>query len=257
SLRFAVLPDDEDPDTLLRRQGAGAMRAVLGAARSMAEMLFDLLREATGDRGPEQRAALRARIEAAVKQIPDRALAAEYGKAMRDRLYAPRGTHAPLPIAARPEISEDSTRAERGRILVAVLLAHPALLRDVEHAFADIDLPASCDRLRKELLAWAERADTLDSRTLEDHLTISGLLADAGRIREPLPDFAQADAMPRGVEAGWWHIFGLMNFGRLREELIAAQRAAAENLNEDTQRRLVALREALDRVTAEPEEPVA
>jgi DNA primase len=257
SLGFAVLPEGEDPDTLVRRQGAGAIGAVLNAARPLAETLFDLLREATGDRGPEQRAALRARIDAAARLIPDRALAAEYGRAMRDRLYVSRGVPAPPPAIARPGISEDSTRAERGRILTAVLLAHPALLRDVEHAFADIDLPASCDRLRKELLAWAECAEVLDSRTLEDHLTSSGLLADAGQIREPLPDFAQASAMPRGVEAGWWHIFGLMNLGRLREELTAAQRAAAENLNEDTQRRLVALREALDRVTAEPEEPAA
>jgi DNA primase len=109
SLRFAVLPEGEDPDTLIRRQGTGAMRAVLDAARPMAEMLFDLLRETTGDRGPEQRRALRARIDAAAGLIPDRVLSAEYGKAMRDRLYAPRATTVSLPIAVRPGISEDST----------------------------------------------------------------------------------------------------------------------------------------------------
>ncbi len=266
SLGFAVLPEGEDPDTLVRRRGEGAMRAVLDTPRPLAETLFDLLREATGDRTPEQRATLRNRIDEAAKLIPDRALAAEYGKAMRDRLYASRGavrgTPAPLPAIPRPEISEDSTRAERGRILTAVLLAHPALLRDVGHAFAELDLPASCDRLRKALLAWADHADVLDSPGLVSHLTSSGLLADAERIGATaslsLPDFAQAGAMPSEAEAGWWHIFGLMNLGRLREELIAAQRAAADNLTEGTERRLVALREALDRVTAaEPEEPVA
>ncbi len=58
SLRFAVLPEGEDPDTLVRRHGTGAMRAVLDAARPMAETLYDLLREITGDRS--RRAAGRA-----------------------------------------------------------------------------------------------------------------------------------------------------------------------------------------------------
>ncbi len=180
---------------------------------------------------------------------------------MRGRLYGHRGNAPAVPVITRPGISEDSTRTERGRILIAVLLAHPALLRDVEHAFAEIDLPASCDRLRKELLAWAEHADVLDSPALMTHLTRSGLSADAERIGATaslsLPDFAQPDAMPRDAEVGWWHIFGLMNRGRLQEELIAAQRAAADNLNEGTQRRVIALREALNRVMeTEPEEPV-
>ena len=269
SLRFAVLPDGEDPDTLVRRQGVGAMRAVLDAPRPLAEMLFDLLREATGSHTEEQRATLGARIEATASLIPDRNLRFEYRKAMLNRLkaigyqsYRSRSTPTPSPAIARPGISEDSTRAERGRILTAVLLAHPALLRDVEHAFAEIDLPAPCDRLRKELLAWAEHANALDSLALVSHLTSSGLLADAERVAAPvpfpLPGFAQAGAMPRDAEAGWWHVFGLMNRGRLQEELIAAKRAFEDNPNEGTQRRLIALREADHRVTtAEPEEPVA
>ncbi|HJS86161.1 MAG TPA: DNA primase [Acetobacteraceae bacterium] len=269
SLRFAVLPEGEDPDTLVRRQGAGAMRAVLDAPRLLAEMLFDLLREATGSRTEEQRATLGARIEATASLIPDRNLKSEYKRAMFNRLkaigyqpYRSRSTPAPLPVIPRPGISEDSTRAERGRILTAVLLAHPALLRDVSHAFAEIDLPAPCDRLRKALLAWADHVDVLDSPGLVSHLTSSGLVAEAERIGATaslsLPGFAQAGAMPSEAEAGWWHIFGLMNRGRLQEELIAAQRAFADNPNEGTQRRLIALREALDRVTAaEPEEPVA
>ena len=262
SLRFAVLPEGEDPDTLIRRQGTGAMRAALDAARPMAEMLFDLLRETTGDRGPEQRRALRARIDAAAGLIPDRVLSAEYGKAMRDRLYAPRATTVSLPVAVRPGISEDSTCVERGRILTAVLLAHPALLRDVEHAFAEIDLPAPCDRLRKALLAWAEHADVLDSPALVSHLTSSGLLADAERIAAPvpfpLPGYAQAGATLREAEVGWWHTFGLMNLSRLQEELIAAQRALAEKMNADTHRRVVALNEAVRRaIETDPEEPVA
>ncbi len=278
SLRFATLPDGEDPDTLVRRQGPAGLRAALDAARPLAEVLFDLLREATGDRSPEQRAALRARIDETAKAIPDRGLSQEYRSALRDRFFAqradgrrgggrepfnkrgPGAPQRPVALSARPPISETQAGAERGRILTAVLLRHPDLLRDVEHAFADVVLPADCDRLRKAVLAWADHAPALDSRGLMTHLTSSGLAAEAEQILAtvpvPLPGFARAEAMPGDAEAGWWHIFGLMHLGRLREELVAAERAARASLDEGTQRRLIALHVALQGVMAtEPEDP--
>src|SRR6516165_895232 len=72
TLRLARLPSGEDPDTLVRRQGADGMRTVLSAAAPLAEALYDLLREPGGEATPEQRAAFRARLEAAARRIPDR-----------------------------------------------------------------------------------------------------------------------------------------------------------------------------------------
>ncbi len=259
SLAFAALPEGEDPDSLMRRQGPAALGAVLDKARPLVEMLFDWLRESAGGSGPEQRAALRARIDDAARRIPDRALSAEYRRALLDRFFAERRSRnggRPKPVPPRPAISETATRAERGRILTAALLAHPGLLRDVEHAFTEVALPADCARLRAALLDWAEQADVLDSAGLTNHLTISGLMAEAKQIRALAPAFARADAMPSEAEAGWWHIFGLMNLPRLLEERAAAQQAAGADMNAATQHRLIALNLALDRVTAaEPEDP--
>ncbi len=278
SFRFAIMPEGEDPDTLVRRHGPARVRTVLDGARSLADTLFDHLRDSTGDSTPEQRAALLGRIDETTRLIPDRALSSEFRSALRKRFFPERpdprrldalrfgagrkdargGTRRPVALAARPPISDAQTRAERGRILTAVLLAHPAILRDVEHAFAEVDLPAPCDRLRKALLAWAEDAGTLDSGALVAHLTISGLEAEAEQALATLPDFAHADAMPGDAEAGWWHFFGLMHAGQLREELVAAERAAEVNLDGGTQRRVIALRIALERMVAtEPDEPAA
>ena len=60
----------------------------------------------------------------------------------------------------------------------------------------------------------------------------------------PLPDCARPDAMPAEAEAGWWHIFGLMNRDRLEEEWLAAGRACAVQLDDASQRRLIALTKA-------------
>ena len=164
TLRLASLPAGEDPDTLVRRQGAAGLRSVLDGARPLAEALYDLMREAGGEATPEQRAAFRARLEAAARRIPDRALAGEYRRVLLDRFFAARARFTPgsrhrpasgrTPARAAPVAGADA--AERSRILTAILLRHPSLLADVEPAYAALTMPEPLDRLREALRNWAE-----------------------------------------------------------------------------------------------------
>ena len=89
-LRIATMPAHDDPDTLVRRSGPQGFQAVLDSARPLADALFDLARETVGEATPEQRAALRTRLEAAAAQISDKALASEYRRALLDRFFARR-----------------------------------------------------------------------------------------------------------------------------------------------------------------------
>ena len=265
TLRIATVPAGEDPDTLVRRQGPAGFQVILDAARPMADALYDLLKQ--GDEAtPEQRAAFRARLEAAAKRIPDKSLAGEYRSVLIDKFYAERSSRrastpgrpfvkgknpGPLrPVAARSRFTPAAASAERERILTAILLRHPDLLHDVDHAFADLVLPEPLSRLRATLLHWSETADALDSASLITHLQRSGLATEVAQalsaVPMPLPGYADADAMPAEAEAGWWHIFGLMNRGRLEEEVAAASQAFANSGDEAAQRRLIALCAARD-----------
>jgi DNA primase len=264
TIRIATLPTGEDPDTLVRRQGAPAFRAVLDSARPLADALYDLLREAGGEATPEARAGLLGRLDAAARRIPDRALADEYRQALRGRFYAARrqsrdqrfGRQSPGATRAipRPTTSANGTASERARILTAILLRHPELLHDVDHAYAGLELAGQLGILRDAVRNWAESADILDSQALIDHLTISGLQSDVAQVLAaapvPLPACAALVAMPAEAEAGWWHIFGFLNLERLRDEVKAAELDAARDLNPETQRRALALKEALNKVMA-------
>ena len=75
SLRFALLPEGQDPDDLIRLSGPAAMAEHLKDARPLADMLF--MRETDGERfdTPEQRAALERRLGEAVGQNRRRAAA--------------------------------------------------------------------------------------------------------------------------------------------------------------------------------------
>ena len=71
SLRFALLPEGQDPDDLARSEGEAAIAQVVEAATPLAEMLF--LREVEGQRfdTPERRAALERRLRELTGTISD------------------------------------------------------------------------------------------------------------------------------------------------------------------------------------------
>ncbi len=268
SLRVVSLPAGEDPDSLVRRQGAAGFQAALDGARGLSDALYDLLRQPGGETTPEQRAAFRTRLEDAARRIGDRALASEYRRVLLDRFFSEgrvpaRGRRdggrpgfgpaiAPRPPVARPRPDTGQTTNERARILTAILLRHPALLHDVEHAYTGLALDPRLARLRDAIVAWAEATDLLDSQGLMDHLTVSGLGDDVEAVLSarpvPLPACAGPDAMPAEAETGWWHIFGFLNVEHLRQEVAMAEVALARDMTVENQARHRALKEALLKV---------
>ena len=255
TLRFASLPGGEDPDTLTAKRGAAAFEAVLDGARPMAEALYGLIAEGRPAATPEQRAALRNRLAAAAAAIQDRALAGEYRRVLLDRFFAasraPRGRQPPR-RPQRPTIAEGPIRAERARMLLAIILRHPWLLPQVEEALGLLDLPdGPAAQLRSGILAWHGPDGRVDSEDLIAHLRRCGL-EDAvawAFIPAGLPLAALPEALPAEVEEGFWHFFlRLRGEAELIEDQQEARRILAETNDPGAQRRLILLSEALDAI---------
>jgi DNA primase len=236
-----------------------------------------MLREGVGDTTPEQRAALRTKLEEAARRIPDKALAGEYRAVLLDRFFASRRQNrpggnikpagrravynrsasdqaAPIRTGPRPVTDSAAISAERARILTAILLRHPVLFRDVEHAYAGLDLEPPLERLREAIADWAIHAEVLDSQALMDHLDGFGLRTEMDQMLAgtpvPLPACASPAAMPAEAEEGWWHFLGFLSADSLRDEVRRAEQDMAVDLTEETQRRLKVRKEALNRVIA-------
>jgi DNA primase len=142
SLRIAVLPAGLDPDDLIKQQGLAAMEAVLGAARPMVEVLWEIEQKAAPLTTPEDKAGLKARLMAHVETIGDGDIKALYRRELLDRFGAlaypqrerpafqptPRGTSrsgkwqpAPPPLSAATTARMQAVG--EGRPLLAAVLA--------------------------------------------------------------------------------------------------------------------------------------
>ncbi len=86
SLRFALLPEGEDPDDLVARAGPEAFQDVVDQARPLADMLWN--RETSGRTidTPERRAELEATLRTVISQIGDENVKRHYQQDIKDRL---------------------------------------------------------------------------------------------------------------------------------------------------------------------------
>ena len=184
SLLFAMLPDGQDPDDLVRAGGRGAMSDVLASARPLADVLWTRETEATRFDTPERRAGLEAHLAQVIAAIPDavrKYYRQDFDGRMR-QLFAPtiaipsRGTPypkqsrqagrpplTPMPVVASQRLSASpivrgsrTALQPREALILLAIVNHPWLLEGHAEELADIEfLHPDADRLRRELLAAA------------------------------------------------------------------------------------------------------
>jgi DNA primase len=96
SLRFALLPEGQDPDDLARSGGRGAIEEVINLAKPLAEVMWSREIEGGSFATPERRAALEARIGELTNGIRDEVVRRYYRQDFSERLrnaFAPKGNY--------------------------------------------------------------------------------------------------------------------------------------------------------------------
>ena len=122
SLRFALLPEGQDPDDLARSGGRGAIEEVIAAARGLADVIWSREIEGGTFATPERRAALEARIGELTNGIRDEVVRRYYRQDLAERLqrtFAPEGGAAAMAAA----IIAAAARQFRRRIRPALCAA--------------------------------------------------------------------------------------------------------------------------------------
>ncbi|HLY56105.1 MAG TPA: DNA primase [Stellaceae bacterium] len=263
SLQFAVLPQGEDPDTLLVRFGPVRMREVLAQARPLAEFLWSIELATKPVNTPERRADLSSRLMARAGQIADDTLQREYRSFFRTCLFERIGRSRRGDRRARPGTPEipppglPPTRRHREEQFVLVLLKHPHLLDQLVEEFATTPIEAAdLDRLRREIVNAYVLTPGLDADTLRHHLCSAGLAEAVDTLTAPrVLELARTLSDDRDrLVASWRQLHGFLRDGLsagLEQEALAMQ--AAQDLGELVARVKAMQAEWRGMVEAEPD----
>jgi DNA primase len=213
SLRFALLPEGQDPDDLARSGGAGAIERVITGSRPLVDILWARETEAGPLDTPERRAALERRLKEALSLIRDETLRRYYRDDVEARLCnlnpngpsyrrLPPGRGRPAMFGRKPERGHarnvpitfsprlTTTRlfsgaagiSPREAFILVMLASRPRLLEGAHDRLALLDLT------HPDTLAVASQLlDELNHAAEENRPVQSVMTPEIERLRDCVP----------------------------------------------------------------------
>ena len=249
SLRFARLPDERDPDDLVRQDGAAALRAVVERAQAPVDLLWSSEAEAVRPDSPDRRARFSGNLLALASGIRDETVRRYYEAEILSRLRERFGVNLrPETGARRPapptlagggrERGEARIAGLRKRLVeraLAAALNHPELAVEFDREIAELDCrsDAQLDRLRQEILGLAAGGEGVDPAVWRTNLESAGL---AGAIRGVLCEavyglapFSRPAASAEEAREGMEQVFAACRSAAVERDVAAAAEAAADD----------------------------
>lgn len=269
SLRFAILPEGEDPDSLVANQGVWAFRAVLENARPLSDLLWMQATEGQRLDTPERRAGLRRTLMDSVRRIEDAGVQEAYRVEMQNRFDSAfgsnrRNTYKGQPHGARhgrkggadampaPGVRQPVLALQRRQeqALLATLINHPTIVVEFAEELAEVALTSrDLDLVRRVVLDLAAEAQALDSVEIRGHLrqvtddaVVEGLL---NRQLYRLWPFAEPGSTEDEARRGLRHVLDLYRQRTAVQEAVEEGRKLAETMDDASLARLGAKQRAV------------
>ena len=166
---FLFLPEGEDPDTLVRKEGQDGFEARLKNATPLSEYFFGHLSTDINVATLDGRARLAEHAKPLLAKLPDGA----FRDLMHAELEKRTGVQATIitPARAREQPTRNAARRTLVRSVIAMLLTDPSLAQDVAapYAFAALDKPGV--PLLVELLDFLKTRPDINTAVLLEHFS--------------------------------------------------------------------------------------
>ncbi|WP_199100115.1 DNA primase [Dyella sp. ASV21] len=165
---FLFLPDGEDPDTLIRKEGKDGFEKRLKAATPLSEYFFGELAHDVDTASLDGRARLAERARPLIAKLPDGA----FRDLMAQELEKRTGARAALnadPAARQPVQRSMVVQRSLVRSAIALLLAQPGAADQVERPYGFLRLDKPGVALLAELIDLARSRPGINSASLVEH----------------------------------------------------------------------------------------
>ena len=250
TLKFAHLPQGEDPDSMVRGGRKAQLGQILSQGGSMLDTLWASLIQGKDLKAPEQQALLLKQIDQLTKRAENPSVAATFRSALKDKYYQQRNQgrfNKPAAIKlSRPTNFFEKSHA----ILLAILIHHPHLLDEVAEELASVESSdESLNALKEAILNFATQEDEYTASNLKEFIYHQGLEVSVGHLlsTDAVLNFPQAQEMSSQEEAleGWREVYSKLRKTQLEEEVQRLQALLAQEMTQENWRRLVEVKKML------------
>jgi len=211
TLNFVFLPDGEDPDSLVQKDGVGAFRTLLANPKPLEQVLWEHLSGGLDLQSADGRALAEAKLTETLLELKHPVVKQAYRANLREKIYQASRSGPPkkagklgafsappaqAPVQLRGNPAEDLGAA----YLVALVCRWPQILPNVDEMLAELSLPPGpLAELVQALLRAYVQGQTLDedfAQSLQEGPfggVVAALLRDSGVAALPAtPDAAAA-----------------------------------------------------------------
>jgi DNA primase len=245
SLRFSILPQGEDPDSLVQKEDR--FQTVLSQAHSLVDALWLFLTHGKNFKTPEQKAALQKQCDLWNHMIQNADIKKHYHYAFKDLFYKN--------IVGKKEKLQSLSPVRKANLnfstiyehlLLAILINHPILLNEASDDLASLDFkePRLHD-LRNGILHFYATGP-LDEMNLKDYLIQQGFEKEIKAIFSSQVlihgSFAHPSTSCEEAREGWKEIFDRIQNSLGKKDLKAAQEYLAEEMSQEAWHRLKELK---------------
>ncbi|MCY4053607.1 MAG: DNA primase [Hyphomicrobiales bacterium] len=231
SMRFALLPKEQDPEDILRQSGTEAMNRLLQGACPLDELLWQQELSRSDWHTPERRARLEQSIQRLVARIQDHKVRAFYQSAMRTRvrnLFFGSKKEASASLSARRNTLAGASEQTRRRVRLLLYLGvrFPELIERYGEELSALDISdPEADAVRDTLLEAVASEDAADSEMLLSRLkekSLGGLVDEFQRRDWSSPMVAEGVhrddfTLEQGDEL-WRHVYALEQKAQTRRK---------------------------------------
>jgi DNA primase len=187
-MRFAVLPEGEDPDSLIAGGGTEALARLLAEAMPLSAFLWRSTVHAQRSQTPEERAELWKVLRDHAQKITDPDIRREFRETFYQSLWPDRrkpGSGGKRKLMGFAPVAADSLAPgslERCRdaekTALAMVIGHPRFFHEIEEEFGSVGFAdGALDRLRQELILLLSGDSDFDAGCLKDELRRRGFAA--------------------------------------------------------------------------------
>ena len=255
-LKLVFMPEGEDPDSLIRKNGLSAVNNLIHHALGAFDALWQRELMQTQNT-PEGKAAMQSRLDAQIARVKDPLLQQNYRQTLRDRMYqlgrpaaSKRfGSKTALPSPVKLRKLSNTLETRGWQVILAAAINHPFVLNENLEALGMASAPdPDLEIVRETLVTLVHQShseDVITAEAVREFLsnrgldnTVASLLHDS--IYQ-LFGFARPETPPDQVSEGWKDVWTRMQLKTVTHDKTKLLQAVRSDYSDEMAERLFAL----------------